>query len=352
VAGTFNNWNPADPDHRLIALGRNGYTIMLSDEVRGPIEFKFTRGSWEAVETDADGGDVPNRVFAVPPTGPAVYTGTVHAWRDPLLPREQAWSTATASVSILSQQFEMPELERTRRVWIYLPPDYAASTKHYPVLYMQDGQNVFDAATSFAGEWGVDESLDSLHFHGDWGVIVVAVDNGGLQRFDEYSPWWHPRGGGEGKAYVDFIANTLKPWIDQHHRTRPGPEDTGIAGSSMGGVISLYAALRYPDVFGHAGVFSPALWATPELFDLARSFGSGRPRPRLYFVSGELEGATRGASVRDQDRMVEALKSAGFLPESELVALARANGTHSEGFWRQEFPAAYTWMFAGAPPSR
>src|SRR5919202_6585569 len=97
----------------------------------------------------------------------------------------------------------MPQLGRTRRVWVYLPPGYAASRRRYPVLYLHDGQNVFDAATSFAGEWGVDEALDSLARRGDPGAIVVAVDNGGPRRLDEYDPWRSadPKlGGGEGGA--------------------------------------------------------------------------------------------------------------------------------------------------------
>src|SRR3712207_4115220 len=132
----------------------------------------------------------------------------------------------------LDTAFAMPQLGRTRRVWIYLPPDYATSSKRYPVLYMHDGQNVFDAATSYAGEWGVDEALDSLHAAGDHGAIVVAVDNGHQQRMNEYSPWKHPQaGGGEGDGYVDFLALTLKPYVDARYRTRPDAASTGIMGS-------------------------------------------------------------------------------------------------------------------------
>ena len=173
--------------------------------------------------------------------------------------------TASPQAQVLDTAFFMPQLGRHRRVWLYLPTDYARQPRRrYPVLYLHDGQNVFDAATAYAGEWGVDETLNRLRASGQdpTGCIVVAVDNGGRYRGDEYIPWANPRLkiGGQGAAYVDFLTFTLKPYIDQHYRTRPDAAHTGIAGSSLGGLISVYAALRYPAVFGCVGAFSPAFW--------------------------------------------------------------------------------------------
>ncbi|MEW5927392.1 MAG: alpha/beta hydrolase-fold protein [Gemmatimonadota bacterium] len=256
--------------------------------------------------------------------------------------------TASPSVSVLDTAFAMPQLGRTRRVWIYLPPGYASSRARYPTIYMQDGQNVFDAATSYAGEWGVDEALDSLRAAGDPGAIVVAVDNGQRLRMDEYSPWRHPQhGGGEGDAYADFLALTLKPWIDRRFRTRPDRESTAVMGSSMGGLISLHAALRHPRTFGRVGVFSPSLWFSPAVFAAAGEARRLRERPRIYFVSGGLEGPPEdpGIVVRDQQRMVDTLAAAGFRVGRDVLAAAPADGQHSEWFWRREFPAAYRWLF-------
>jgi predicted alpha/beta superfamily hydrolase len=293
VAGSFNGWAPADSAYRLRPEGGGAYVVTLPAHVRGPVEFKFTRGSWETVELDSAGEGAGNRSFTVPAAGAATYSATVTRWADGSAKPVPAHS-ATASVSILDTAFAIPELGRARRVWIYLPPDYASSGKTYPVLYMHDGQNVFDAATAYAGEWGVDEALDSLHAAGDPGVIVVAVDNGGELRMREYSPWVHPQhGGGEGDEYADFLARTLKPWIDRHYRTRPGPESTGIMGSSMGGLISLHAALRHPGVFGRVGVFSPSLWFSDSVFVAARGGVASGPRPRMYFVSGGSGGRGR-----------------------------------------------------------
>jgi metallo-beta-lactamase class B len=348
VAGNFNGWNPGDSAYRLTADGKGNHVIALPDSVRGPVEFKFTLGSWDAVETDSAGNGIENRGVVVVPGSGAAYVGRVAGWRDPRKKEVRAPS-ARPTVTVLSEAFQIPELARTRRVWLYLPPGYASDSARYPVLYMHDGQNVFDNATSFVGEWGVDETLDSLHALGDKGAIVVAVDHGGSKRFDEYSPWKNAKyGGGEGDEYVDFLVKTLKPYIDSRYRTLSDRRNTGIAGSSMGGLISLYAAIRYPDVFGRAGVFSPAFWVAPEAYAQVRDAGALKNDLRLYFVSGGQEAATgeeAGVYVKDQERMVDALLAAGLRRDVNVAAYIRPDGKHSEWFWRREFPAAYKWLF-------
>jgi predicted alpha/beta superfamily hydrolase len=342
IAGSFNNWNPGASDYAL-KREADHYAITLPATLRGPIEFKFTLGSWERVETDAAGGDIVNRSFVVPEE-PATLTARIAGWRDGSA--QSRPSTASASVSIIDSM-TIPQLGRTRRVWIYLPPDYATSGKRYPVLYMHDGQNVFDAATSYAGEWGVDETLDSLHAAGDPGVIVVAVDHGGSLRVPEYSPWPTRFGAGEGEKYVAFLVGTLKPWIDRSYRTLPDRLHTGIAGSSMGGLISFYAALRHPDVFGRAAVFSPAFWIAPSAYELA---AQAQPRAgnRMYIISGGLEvaaGEAQGIYQRGQERMIETLAQRGFRRGTAVVAKISPDGKHAEWFWRREFAAAYQWLF-------
>ena len=343
VAGSFNQWNPAAPEYRLAAESPGHYAITLPNSMPGVIEFKFTLGSWDLVEVDSSGADVPNRSFTVPASGAASYEGTVPRWRDGT-PRPRP-ASATASVSIVSDSFAIPQLGRTRRVWIYLPPGYATSARRYPVLYMHDGQNVFDARTSFAGEWGVDETLDSLHGLGRDDAIVVAVDHGGQKRFDEYSPWINQKyGGGQGDLYVDFLVRTLKPYVDRDYRTLPDRLHTGVAGSSMGGLISLYAALKYPNVFGRVGVFSPALWVAPEIYALARR-AHPRPGTRIYIVTGGQEGDTPEVYAHDHQRMVDTLEAAGFTVQAAL----QPDGKHAEWFWRREFPVAYEWLFQEPP---
>jgi metallo-beta-lactamase class B len=346
VAGTFNGWNPASPAHRMLPRGGE-YVLTLDREVRGPVEFKFTRGSWDHAEADEAGRDVANRVVVVPDTGAATYTGAVASWVDPTT-RPRPAPTASRSVTVLDTAFAIPQLGRTRRVWLYLPPDYATSGKRYPVLYMHDGQNLFDNATAFSGEWGVDEALDSLHARGDRGVIVVGVDNGGQRRLDEYSPWKNDRfGGGDGAAYVEFLARTLKPYVDARYRTLPEREHTGVMGSSMGGLISLYAGLRHPEVFGRVGVFSPSLWFSPLVWPEARSAQGRRLDTRFYFLSGGLEGPQTdpGIVVEHQRRMVDTLAAAGFQRGRHLREESRPDGRHAEWFWKREFADAYRWLF-------
>ncbi len=163
------------------------------------------------------------------------------------------------------ESFIIPQLNRERRIWMYLPPDYEVSNEAYPVVYMHDAQNLFDETTSYSGEWSVDETLDRLFKDKNLKLIVVGIDNGGEKRLDEYSPWKNEKyGGGEGDAYLDFVVNTLKPYIDNNFNTLKDKTNTAIIGSSMGGLISHYAALKYPEVFGKIGVYSPAFWFSPR----------------------------------------------------------------------------------------
>lgn len=343
VAGSFNAWNPSAT--ALAADSAGHWSVTLPNDVRGNIEFKFTLGSWATVETTASGGDVANRSFTIPNSDAARLDVTVAGWHDSATtasaPKK---STATHSVTILSDSFAIPQLGRSRRVWIYLPVDYARSARRYPVLYMHDGQNVFDAATSFAGEWGVDETLDSLRAR----AIVVAVDNGGGARMSEYNPWKAANaslGGGEGDQYVDFLVTTLKPYVDKRYRTLRDPAHTGIMGSSMGGLISLYAALKRPDVFGRAGVFSCACWiARPYVYEFARRSGKPHKGARIFFVAGDLE-TKDGEQVRDQREMVDTLVAAGWKRDVNVKSVVAADGKHSEWFWRREFPLAFRWLF-------
>lgn len=350
VAGSFNSWNPANATYALTKAADGTYTIILPAG-SGAIEYKFTRGSWDQVESTASNGDVANRSYTFGTT-PATVTHQILNWKDlaggtPAPPRHMA----TANVQVMAEAFAMPQLSgRTRRVWLYLPTGYAASSRRYPVLYLQDGQNVFDAATSFSGEWEVDETLSRLQAGGVdlANSIVVAIDNGGAARLDEYSPWRNPQhGGGEGDKYVDFLVQTLKPYIDANYRTQPERGSTGIGGSSMGSLIATYAALKYPAVFGKVAAFSPAYWfAQTALFDYVRLHPAD-PNTRFYFLSGTTESETM---VPLMTAMRDALQ-AGGVPAANLSFNIRPDGQHAEWFWKREFEAGYRWLFEVATPS-
>jgi predicted alpha/beta superfamily hydrolase len=348
VAGSFNEWNPAAPDFALLPQPDGAYQLTLPAAVRGPQEFKFTRGSWQTGEVDASFQPRPNRQVDFG-SGPRTLTLQVAAWQDQrpggsiaVPPKPH---TAAPNVRILADSFRLPQLGgRRRRIWLYLPPGYATSERRYPVLYLHDGQNIFDEATAYAGEWAVDETLNQLKENGQdpGGCVVVAIENGGERRLDEYSPWVNERlkKGGEGSQYVEFLVRTLKPYIDQHYRTRPDAAHTAIMGSSMGGLISLYAGVKYPAVFGRVGVFSPAFWFAK---DSVLAFVRRRPAPsksRFYFVAGPAEGPTmvpQMAEVRD------ALLARGLSP-THIAFKTPADGQHAEWFWRREFGPAYQWL--------
>jgi predicted alpha/beta superfamily hydrolase len=254
-------------------------------------------------------------------------------------------STAGPGVQAASEPMAMPGLGRERSVRIYLPPGYADSNKRYRVLYMHDGQNLFDDRTSFMGEWGVDESLDQLAREKGLELIVVGIDNGGEHRMSELKPWAYPKyGPGEADAYLAFVVDVVKPWVDAHYRTRTGRDNTGIMGSSLGGLTSWYAAFKYPQVFGRIGVFSPSYWIAPQSFDLART--QRLPAGTLMFqLTGGREGDPKAGdkTVVNSERMEAVLRH--DQPGLRLRAVLRPEGEHNEKFWRAEFPAAVEYLF-------
>lgn len=334
VSGSMNEWNPGNEDYELSKGEDSLYEVSFTPPA-GQFKFKFTRGSWSNVEGTETGHFRPDRVAEYRGV-PIVLKVTIDGWED-----ISSQSTASKQVTVLSDSFFMPELNAHRRIWIYLPEDYLTSGKSYNVLYMHDGQNLFDTYTSFAGEWGIDETLDSLIHTGDDGCIVIGIENGGNQRMYEYTPWTHPRyGGGGGDKYIQFIKNTLKPYVDSHFRTNPGPENTGIMGSSLGGLISFYAGMAYPETFGRVGIFSPSFWYSSRTYDLAKSFSSDS-ESYLYMMAGDREGAGVVKDMYDVGRIL----SDNGLPDYQLFMAHHADGEHSEWFWRREFPDAYSWLF-------
>lgn len=334
-AGSIQNWNPADPGYEL-KTDTDGKYFITMPEGTGTVLYKFTRGSWAAVEGGPNREEIGNRSFTF--TGqPQTILLTIQTWKD------AAPSTAASNVQIVNNSFQIPQLGRTRRIWLYLPPDYNTTTKRYPVLYMQDGQNLFDNSTSFSGEWQVDETLNALHAGGDYGAIVVGIDNGGGERLNEYSPWNNPSyGGGQGDAYADFMALTLKPYIDANFRTLSGPQNNCIFGSSMGGLIALYGALKYPNLFGKVGSFSPAYWFSfSNLNNYISSNTSSIADLRIQHTAGQNESANL---VNQITQVRNNLTTKGLQGTNDQVVIDPA-GTHSESFWRTRFGEAYQWLF-------
>lgn len=340
AAGSFNGWNPQDANYKFQHENGN-YFLDLKLE-KGSYEYKITRGAWDKAECKKDGESIDNRLLKVEEK--VSIELTIEEWAD-RFPKAPKKSTVSKNVQIVDTAFLIPQLKRTRRVWIYLPENYATSNERFPVIYMQDGQNIFDDATAYSGEWSVDEYLDSLGMDTKK-CIIVAIDNGGTRRLNEYCPYNFKLTGiaaglksnkGEGNAYVDFLVKTLKPYIDKNYRTEKDKENTYVAGSSMGGLISLYAVLKYPAVFGAAAVFSPAFWIAPKIFDDIRTKGK-KLTSKIYFFAGRLESQT---IVEGTQKAYAEMKK---VSKSKMQLVIREGGRHNEETWRTEFPLFYRWI--------
>ena len=345
ITGNFNNWNPSDPTKALTSLGGGKYSITLNP-APGTIEFKFTRGSWNTSEGAAGGGFTPNHKIAYNGQ-PKSLELKISSWQD-LGPGTSGPGinngAQAVGVTLLDDDFFIPQLNRTRRIWLYLPPDYNSSYKNYPVVYMQDGQSLFNSLTSTATEWSVDESLNKMFQAGDRGCIVVGIDHGGVNRINEYSPWENKTyGGGQGDEFLNFIVNTLKPYVDANYRTLSDRENTAIVGSSMGGLFSMYALIERQDVFSKAAIFSPAFWFS-EMESLKHVLKTGKKDDvKVYFLAGAKEPADIEQGVEE---VTEAMLKAGF-SEDEIHISNPTDGQHAEWAWAREFPTAYQWLFAG-----
>ncbi len=268
------------------------------------------------------------------------------------------------------ENYEIKELNKLRTLRIYLPPDYEKGNKNYPVLYMHDGQNLFhDETASYGKSWKIAETLDRMFYNGETeGIIVVGIDNSradnGLDRLNEYSPWvneeigkfisWatvdYPLGG-EGQKYAEFIVNTLKKDIDKNFRTKKGKEYTGIAGSSMGGLISLYIGLKYQDIFSKIGVFSPAFFFKQDKTnDFVRKSNIGE-HVKIYMDIGTEE--TSDESIPDFNKiyvnmaqeMDLILKNEKGIKRENIKFIIDEGARHEEEAWAKRFPEAVKWLY-------
>jgi predicted alpha/beta superfamily hydrolase len=347
LAGDFQGWSPGAADWAL-ARGAAGHWSCRATFAAGqPLQFKFTLGGWERVEKGAVGEELQNRLHVV--RGDTTLQLAVAAWADGAPPRD----TTTGDVRLM----DVPGFADGRRVWIWLPPGYDAEpARRYPVLYVLDGQNAFNAASSFAGEWEIDESAHRLVAAGEVEpLIIVAVANGEGRRALEYTPWpapdWREPTGGGGD-HLREICEVLKPAVDRQWRTLTGPEHTGLCGSSFGGLMALYAGWVRPDVFGRLAALSPSLgWAGHAPLAMV----SARPRPpvRLYVDMGtreegnlhDADGNGRDDAVDDLEALAAALRQRGFVDGRDLQVVVDEGARHHESFWARRFPGALRFLF-------
>jgi len=250
-----------------------------------------------------------------------------------------------------------PQLDNERDILVYLPPSYQQGGKQrYPVIYMHDGQNLFDEVTSFAGEWRVDSTMETLSEEG-LEAIVVGIPNAGPKRIEEYAPFRDLRHGGrrQGDKYLSFITETIKPLIDRDFRTLPERANTGMIGSSMGGLITLYGFFQYPETFGFIGAMSPSLWfANQAILSYIKEapFYPGK----IYVDIGSLEYAGRvNDGMASGERTIkpyqgsvgqlrDLLEQKGYRPGSDLYCVEEEGAGHDEAAWAKRLPEAIRFL--------
>jgi metallo-beta-lactamase class B len=211
---------------------------------------------------------------------------------------------------------------------------------------MQDGQNLFDVATSYAAEWGIDEAIENLVEENQTeGVIVVGIENGGTLRVNEYIPWEFDYNGdiigGEGDEYVDFMVNTLKPYMDANYRTLSDRDNTGIGGSSLGALISLYAAMKYQETFGRVCAMSSSFWVADNAMLTYLNSITKELEALIYLDMGQLEGQD---AVNDMEDVYNKLLLMGYT-QDQINMVIDEDGQHSETYWRERFPSAFLWLY-------
>jgi predicted alpha/beta superfamily hydrolase len=250
-----------------------------------------------------------------------------------------------ASKLELHTGFRSQYLPDDRNIIVYLPPDYAEERRRYPVMYMQDGQNLFDPETSFVQgrTWQFGEHADELIQAGEIEPLIVVGVYNTPRRLEEYT---HARdrrmGGGDAKNYGRLLVDELKPWIDEEYRTLPGEDDTGLGGSSLGGLVSLYLGLEHAETFGKLAVMSPSIWWNHKSILGYVNEYEGPPWPRIWLDVGDGEGRRVHADV---DLLYQRLKGNGWTPEANLRYQLAVGGTHDEAAWAARVADMLRFLF-------
>jgi predicted alpha/beta superfamily hydrolase len=338
ISGNFCEWTPNISTFEMQKIGTGKYAYTFPDDFTFPekLEYKYTRGGWNQVELDAYGDSTKNRITR---RKAGILQDFVPFWRKNGQPFDE---NLMPKVQLISDEFEIPQLNKKRRISILLPHDYAKTEKKYPVLYLQDAQNLFGEGSTY-GNWEIDKRMAIMAAQGKGDFIVVAIEHGEEDRLREYSPYTTPRHGrGLGKKYANFIVRTLKPFIDKNFRTKPEPQFTGIGGSSMGGLVSIYAGLMYPETIGKLMIFSPSLWVSPKIyFDSVEFFNP--LETKIYMYAGAKEGKFMIPSV---EKLKETIEKQGWdKSRIDFNLSIDLQGKHNEERWGKEFPKAIEWLF-------
>lgn len=342
ISGNFNNWTTQDFRFKMekIEEGKYEFSFPESLEFEGELIYKFTKGDWSEVEIDRYGNRTPNRHWH---DDKSIKFEKVAKWRKNWLPYRPS---QLPIIHLISEEFEIPQLNKTRKIWALLPHDYETSAEQYPVLYLHDAQNLFNENGEF-GNWEIDKKLAVMSDYGIGKIIIIAVEHASEDRLLEYNVGNTVLGQGHGKKYIRFITETLKPYVDKTFRTKSERKFTGIGGSSMGGLVSIFSGLIYPEVFGNLLVFSPSLWVIPKIKLGFLDFFEPQ-ETRLYLYAGGKESETMVDHVtKFRKRLV---KRESLQGKMKVRLSINEKGKHNESYWSDEFPKAIEWLFFSDKP--
>lgn len=374
IAGTFNNWNPGDDKFKLEPQSDMRWRVRLPMSPDGaPYEFKFTRGSWDEVELAADLADVTNRrlpmidAASVKPGEPPKIELVIEKFADQrpqAAPKARTLDPyraigATGDVRRLQVQGGAATAAgNVRDLIVWLPPGYDLpenATRRYPVLYMHDGQNLFETHPLAPGEWKADETAGALIASGKIEpIIIVGIPHSGAGRISEYLPESPlPNVVAEGDRHVEWLLREVKPRVERAFRVDTRAERTAIGGSSLGAVIALHAAARHPEAFGIVLAESLPL-RTGDASAWERWLGSIQHWPKRIFLGmggREGVGADRATPAGEDNPYVVAVKALDQRLAAAGVGLDRRklmivpDAEHTESAWAARFPEALAFLF-------
>lgn len=362
LASNANNWNPKDERWKLRPGSPNHparYTIEVPLAIfpGGTLEYKFTRGSWQTVEVDADHADTENREISLSdlPKGDSMHevTITIPAFADE---RSDESVNATVVGHLETFDFTSEVLGNTRKVRVWFPEQYRSEPeRRFPVLYMHDGQNCFDeASAAFGMEWRLDETMTELIGSGEVPpMIVIGIDNAGGDRSWEYNASYTTFGNRKpyGEKYVAMLVDELMPEVEKRYRILTGPEHTSLGGSSFGGNITMLAAMERPGVFGRLLIESPAVPVVgPKFLEAIQAHGeTGQWTPavddfegRIFLGMGTKETGNENYNARLVELMDELVQA--FEGTNHRVVVEEG-AVHNEGAWAKRFPDAARFLF-------
>ena len=337
ISGNFNNWKTQDKEFEMerVGLGLYNYKFDTNFEYPDDMLYKFTRGDWSEVEIDKYGNRTENRVTK---KKSGIIKEHVAKWRKNWLPFKYNF---LPKVHLISKEFEIPQLNKKRRIWALLPYDYETSTENYPVLYLQDAQNLFNEDAKY-GNWEIDKKLAVMAEYNIGKIIIIAIEHAEKDRVKEYNVGNTILGNGQGKKYIRFLTDTLKPFVDENFRTKKEREHTGIGGSSMGGLVSIFSGIMYPEVFGKLMIFSPSLWVVPKI-KLSFLDMDEPEDTRIYLYAGGDESATMIDHVKKFKSRLQ--KRESLTDKMKIKLSINMEGKHNEIYWSDEFPKAIEWLF-------